>query len=114
MNYTKGKLYTSPDEFGRAKGIGIHADNGDEGTPLIVAFCWTDGCEEVQKANANRLVQCWNSHDDLLEACKEASKAIQSLYAGAEVSAGSDSDNALRYCLSQIQAAIAKAEGGEK
>lgn len=27
---------------------------------------------ELLKANANRLALCWNSHDDLLAACKQA------------------------------------------
>ena len=71
MSYTKEKLYMENYIFGKAKGIAITHHSDDEGTPLIIAFCWTEGCEITQRANARRILQCWNNHDDLVLACEE-------------------------------------------
>ncbi len=67
---TQGKLHTEKDTFGNAKGIGIFSNSDDEGTPLIIAFCWTEANEETQTDNAKELVKRWNCHTDLLDVCK--------------------------------------------
>jgi hypothetical protein len=51
----------------------------DKRIPIIVSglehapIAWIDNDDtEDGPANARRLVQCWNSHDELVEACKAA------------------------------------------
>jgi hypothetical protein len=66
MEHTKGELQVCPvvDSMVILK------------TGLDFATLW--GLRKT--ANAKRLVLCWNSHDELLEACKKYQEMIELLY----------------------------------
>ena len=97
MSHTKGPWYGEPDEFGRAKGIGIRTHEETEETPLIIAFVWTEGNEVTQAANAKLIAAA----PDLLEACKQAIKILD---------AEKEACGIYKANYELIQAAIAKAE----
>jgi len=76
----------------------IYADNKEKSSLI---------CNSVEgKDNAQRIVQCVNSHDDLLEACKEAVQLFESIKDG-EYKIDSFTTQPLRQ-------AINKAEGGQE
>ena len=56
--------------------------------------------EKSSRANTHRLVACWNSHDELLKACK---------FAKAQIKKGSP-----KKALPVLRAAIAEAEKGKE
>ncbi len=60
--------------------------------------------EQELLANAKRLVKCWNSHDDLLAACKLAETVI------AWFGKIKNIPDQLKADMEQIEQAIAKAE----
>lgn len=88
-------------------------DDDPEDPPTIVAtaICIVEGnatSQEVTEANARRIVQCVNAHDDLLAACRECLAVVTECYeATGHIRAAKTSEQRLR-----IEAAIAKAEGG--
>ena len=71
MEHTKGKVKALQQDLGHGhKGniVITTQENIDENIPWI-ADC---GYSENSAANAKRFVKCWNSHDALLDACKQA------------------------------------------
>lgn len=62
--------------------------------------------KEMQRANARRLVQCWNAHDDLVAAGKELLEAFDNAERSAHERACY-----LQLAVASIRDAIAKATG---
>jgi hypothetical protein len=67
MEHTEGKLYIRYDS-GLAT---LHPENDIGGLVVIAEIDPNKQNDILAKANAHRLVKCWNSHDKLLEACKK-------------------------------------------
>ena len=64
--HTKGKLFVSSSTLIVTKDARIVADVTPISVPLLVI------APEESIENAKHLTRCWNSHDDLLTACKAA------------------------------------------
>lgn len=69
---------------------------------------------DLQKARAKRIVKCWNNHDRLLRACKNAS-AIKDLWLiGGDVSEEHKEEaQALSYMQQELEQAIVEAAKNE-
>ena len=66
MEHTKGKLYLRHDSGLTT----LHPENDIAGFVVIAEIDPNKRNDVLAEANANHLVKCWNSHDKLLEACK--------------------------------------------
>ncbi len=65
-NYTKGKLEIIHE-------LNVQSNINRE----FIASCGCNGRDiEENKANAKRIVKCWNNFDKLVEACRKASTEI--------------------------------------
>lgn len=102
--HTKGELVHC--------GCGIAIKDGCYIADLSIGIKGGLSADEVE-ANVSRFILCWKSHDDLLAACKLASKrrhdgtCPQSAY----IKEGPDSDRPRCNCwLSVVEAAIAKSK----
>ncbi len=72
----------------------------------------------INQENAERLCLCWNCHDDLLEACKEAREELFQLGEGAatawqyeDAASATNAQQLADRIHAKLDAAIAKAEG---
>jgi hypothetical protein len=121
MSHTKGKLKTEaasdhPDTDPRWLLTGeVYKPRSGKSETMILATT----CGGNDEANAKRIVLCWNTHDDLLEACKgllsicerfgqhDIDCATQAAAVGDEIAAMGCTCG-----VSKGRAAIAKAEKG--
>lgn len=99
--HTKGPLLVAYTHEGGCH-IAIDDEPGLQGERDYDLFTVTHGDPDELEANAKRLVNCWNSHDAMLAALKEAERLLDSV---AFVSTEGDTAKPLR----KIRAAIAKA-----
>ncbi len=111
MERTKGKLELRECETHEGNtDIWVEGENkNDCGT---VACCdFTSSFNKVTaQANTAHLVKCWNSHDDLVEACKNVRFELDLLFTLAERDNEPKCMKIVRSRIEQIKQAIAKAE----
>jgi hypothetical protein len=85
----------------------IVADSGDlGGSQVAMIHTATMDLKECAKENAYRLVKCWNTYDELLEALKEEKKFLECLI---NIVAVEHTVNSIRERLQTIEAVIQKA-----
>lgn len=72
----------------------------------VIALAYATDVPGQQRANARRIAQCWNSHDDMLAALKQAETYLASRVVGT----GGEGE---RVVLPAVRAAIQKAQGSE-
>ena len=101
--HTPGPLLVAYTHEGGCR-IAIDDEPGLQGLRNYDLFTVTHGDPDELAANAARLVTCWNSHDAMLAALREAERLLDSV---AFVSTEGDTTKPLR----KIRAAIAKATG---
>jgi len=109
MKHTPGKLTTDNQGsviFGKSVG---GCQMKEREFPIAMMRGWghlkylgIDKAREIQKANAQRIVHCWNNHDELLEACKKALVFLKAVMIGSFF---------LKEIIIILEQAIAKAEG---
>ena len=116
-NHIEGELKAKPSDDSDFKGgFELWSDSGGYVAIANRACMEGDDCvmdSEVNRANAERLALCWNSHDALLDACK-----VMSAYLWEQIGTGK-CDHELGgvcYCsyktmLEKTEDAISKAEG---
>ena len=66
MSYTKGKL-----EYSIVAVNSINIISKENELNVVASIDSDNDLNDLDIANARRIVQCWNSHDTLLEACKK-------------------------------------------
>lgn len=106
MEHTKGKLSLNNYHFPHQYLVIRTGSEDNDAFPDARTICnVTRNAKPLQERNANaeRLVKCWNCHDDLLEACKATVSDLECLF-GID---GPECECPVCKCA----AAIAKAEG---
>ena len=107
--HTKGKLVTGRHDVDSSRiDIGLKLKQHFCTIAEVVCFDVDDMNYEEDRDNATHLVLCWNTHDDLLAACKEAIRTINTL------PKPDDKVKEAVETLTHLQQAIGKAEKGER